>query len=125
MCDRIEVNYTRQFVPQPFPGMHSTPSTALPTESTTNLEDSFCKHSCIDSLDNLSISSRENFFQQTLARPIPRGFCPGALADNMQFLRTQPTKNLVKPPAVHTHTRSYDFAFAPPPSFQYLMYVYS
>lgn len=72
--------------------MYSTPSTALPTESTMNFEDSFFRHCCIDS------------------------------PDNQQFLRTQPTKDLAKPQAVHTHTRSYDFAFAAPTSFQYMVY---
>ncbi len=104
--------------PQPFPGIYSTPSTALPTESTTNLEDSFCKRSYIDSPDNLSFSGRDNPFQQTLMRLSFQG----AFGENMQFLRTQPTKNLVRP-AAHTHTRSYDFAFAPPTSFQLFVYL--
>ena len=107
-------------IPQPFPGVHSTPSTAIPTESTTNMdvEDSFCKPSSFDSPDNLNMASKDSMLHQTLHHFDTRFFCPNDLSysENAQFLRTQPTKNIVKPQIMHTHNKSYDFAYVNPPS---------
>lgn len=109
LSEGIEVNYTRQFAPQPFPGIHSTPSTALHTESTNmDVEDSWSKPLYFDSPD-----AGNGILNSDLS-----------MSENPQFLRTLPAKGLLKSPIIHTHTKSYDYALSGDPNMQYFQGYY-
>lgn len=90
----IKVNFTTQFEPRLLPKAYTTPGTILQTESTNmDPEDSWCQPSYLDAS---SFGMYEN------------QYCS---QDNLQFLRTQPVRNLVRQQVVHTHTKSYDIDF--------------
>ena len=107
--------------------LQSPPSTALPTESTVNLEleESLSSSGRLEkegTPDHLNLDSRDSFLHQTLQGFNIRSFRPDVQASapmptpslNAHLLRTQPLHYVSEQPPMHAHTQSYDVDYANP-----------
>ncbi len=107
----IEINMPQNLRPKPFPtSYHNTPTgSVLHTESTT-ADDALSSGG--HSRKNSNMIPRELYHSPN---------CTIGYSANPQFLMTQPVRHLAAP-AMHTHTKSYDFtpsSISPPPAAMY------